>query len=87
MCRFQTQILNGEIRGAFPQVKLNGPEKNRLCNNFSLSIPGITPDDMILDLSGVAFSSGSACNSANAQPSHVLTAMGMNENWPGPPFV
>jgi cysteine desulfurase len=78
MCRFQTQILS-EVRGRFPQVKLNGPEKNRLCNNISFSLQGLSPDDMILDLSGVAFSSGSACNSANAKPSHVLKALGMTD--------
>lgn len=74
--RFQTEILS-EIRGRFPLVKLNGPEKHRLSNNISLSFPNLLPDDMILDLSGVAYSSGSACNSSNPAPSHVLKAMGL----------
>src|SRR4029079_10723658 len=37
MCRFQTQILS-EVLTRFPWVKLNGPLKNRLCNNISFSL-------------------------------------------------
>ena len=37
------------------------------------------PDDMVLGLSGVAYSSGSACNSSNPKPSHVLKAMGLDD--------
>jgi cysteine desulfurase len=74
----QMQILTS-VRSAFPQVKLNGPVNQRLCNNLSLSIPDLLPDEMALDLSGIAFSSGSACNSANPKPSHVLKAMGVSD--------
>ncbi|MGZ3723707.1 MAG: cysteine desulfurase family protein, partial [Bdellovibrionales bacterium] len=79
MCRFQTQILK-EVHERFPAVKLNGPVKNRLCNNISFSFNGLYPDDMVLSFSGVAFSSGSACNSANAMPSHVLKALGLSDS-------
>jgi cysteine desulfurase len=75
----QEQILTA-LLSEFPQVKLNGPRHNRLANNLSLSFPDLAPDAMILDLSGVAYSSGSACNSANARPSHVLTAMGLKDD-------
>ncbi|MBX3023142.1 MAG: cysteine desulfurase [Bdellovibrionales bacterium] len=76
---FQTRVLK-TLRARFPQVKLNGPpEGQRLCNNISLSFPDLHADDMALDLSGIAFSSGSACNSASAKPSHVLKAMGVSD--------
>lgn len=78
MCRFQTQILS-EVRERFPGVKLNGPLKNRLCNNLSLSFSGLAMDEMVLGLSGIAYSSGSACNSGNTQPSHVLKALGLDD--------
>lgn len=70
----QTRMLNA-VSERFPTVKLNGPIKNRLCNNLSFSIPELHADDMALEMSGIAFSSGSACNSGNPKPSHVLKAM------------
>lgn len=78
MHALQAKVLKA-IRSQFPQVKLNGPEENRLCNNLSFSFPDMHADDMALELSGLAYSSGSACNSSNPKPSHVLTAMGVPE--------
>jgi cysteine desulfurase len=74
----QSKVLKA-VRSQFPQVKLNGFEENRLCNNLSFSFPNMHADDMALELSGLAYSSGSACNSSNPKPSHVLTAMGVPE--------
>ena len=74
----QTRILKA-VHEKFPQVKLNGLQKNRLCNNLSFSFPDMLADDMSLDLSGLAYSSGSACNSSNPKPSHVLSAMGVSD--------
>lgn len=76
--RFQDRFID-VVTERFPQVRLNGPRKHRLCNNISFSFPDITPDTMALGLSGMAYSSGSACTSANPMPSHVLTAMGLSE--------
>ena len=79
MCRMQTAILDA-VTEKFPDVRVNGPRKKRLCNNVSISLPGITLDEIMLDLSGIAYSSGSACNSANPKPSHVLKAMGVPDD-------
>lgn len=76
MCELQSQIL-AEVTARFPQVKLNGPRGNRLCNNISLSLPDFPMDAMGLALSGIAYSSGSACTSGSAKPSHVLQAIGL----------
>ncbi len=73
---FQTRMLSA-VQERFPTVKLNGPVQERLCNNLSFSIPDLHADEMALDMSGIAFSSGSACNSGNPKPSHVLQAMGV----------
>ncbi len=76
LCRFQTQILEA-VSKAFPIVKLNGPRQNRLCNNLNFSLPNVHPDEVMLGLSGVAYSSGSACTSGDLKPSHVLKALGL----------
>lgn len=77
--RFQERILSA-VTERFPQVRINGAlGAQRLCNNVSFSFPELPPDQIALDLSGLAYSSGSACNSANPMPSHVLSAMGVEE--------
>lgn len=77
--RFQQRFLQA-ICERFPQVKVNGPVgEGRLCNNLSLSFPELPPDQISLDLSGLAYSSGSACNSASPMPSHVLKALGVED--------
>jgi cysteine desulfurase len=66
-----------------PDLIVNGPvdPANRLPNNLNVSIPGIQGETMLLglDMEGVAASAGSACTTGNAEPSHVLIAMGIPE--------
>jgi cysteine desulfurase len=51
----------------------------RLPNTVFIALPGIDGEalKMNLDRAGIAISSGSACTSGSAEPSHVLTAMGV----------
>ena len=71
--------LISAVETRYPHVRINGCRKGRLCNNLSLSFPDLEPDDLTLDLAGIAYSAGSACNSGAAHPSHVLTAMGLDD--------
>lgn len=75
---FRERIVE-TVKKHFPQVKVNGSLTHRLCNNLSFSFPDLPADDMALGLSGIAYSSGSACNSSNPKPSHVLKAMGLSD--------
>ena len=61
-----------------PHCDLNGDRVNRLPNNVSFCFEGIEGESLLLllDMQGVAASSGSACTSGSLDPSHVLLAIG-----------
>ena len=63
---------------AIPHCDLNGDRVNRLPNNVSFCFEGIEGEALLLllDMKGVAASSGSACTSGSLDPSHVLLAIG-----------
>lgn len=60
-------------------VVLNGHPLKRLPGNINVSFKHIEGESILLslDLEGVAASSGSACSSGSLDPSHVLSAIGM----------
>lgn len=63
--------------------KLNGHSTERLPNNINVTFPqNITGEALLymLDMSGVAISTGSACNSKSIQPSYVLKEIGLSND-------
>lgn len=67
-----------------PEVILNGPTGDkRLPNNISISLPNIDGDSLLagMDKRGVIAGSGSACTSTSVDPSHVLKAIGVPEDY------
>lgn len=69
--------LDGAIRTALHGVTLNGHPVERLPGNLSLSFAGVNGESLIAALRSLAVSSGSACTTASAEPSHVLRALGV----------
>lgn len=61
-------------------VRLLIKDKNRLPNTSNICISGIRADKLFPQVPLLSFSSGSACSSAIPEPSHVLLAMGLNED-------
>lgn len=58
---------------------VNGSLSHRLPNNLSVRFPGVRAQDLIRAVrTQVAMSTGSACSSETARPSHVLTALGLD---------
>jgi cysteine desulfurase len=72
---YSTKILS-ELSQAIAGVELNGHPTERLPHNLNISIAGTRSSDFIGLLSDLAISAGSACNTANPAPSHVVTALG-----------
>ncbi|MEL7607952.1 MAG: cysteine desulfurase NifS [Bacillota bacterium] len=73
------RLMRG-IEEHIPYVKLNGHPTERLPGNVNYSIRYIEGESILLmlDINGIAASSGSACTSGSLDPSHVLLAMGMD---------
>jgi cysteine desulfurase len=71
-----------EVTKKIPNIKINGAVNARLPGNSNISFEGINGNDLLLELDnvGICASSGSACNSKDPAPSHVLTAIGLNED-------
>ena len=71
-------------------IRLNGPPLDaaaasqpvRLVNNLNVCVPGVDGQTLLTTLSaeGLAVSSGSACSSEHPRPSHVLLALGLDED-------
>ncbi len=72
----------GGVRARIPDAVLTGHPTRRLPNNASFCFPGTQGESLVvsLDLEGIAASSGSACTSGSTEPSHVLTAIGLDRD-------
>jgi cysteine desulfurase len=74
--------LVSRVRHAVPDAIYNGDPTDRLPGNAHLSFPGCEGDALLLllDAQDIACSTGSACSAGVAQPSHVLLAMGADDD-------
>jgi len=77
--RLRDRLIDG-VRARIPDSILTGHPTERLPNNASFCFPGTQGEALVvsLDLAGFAASSGSACTSGNTEPSHVITALGID---------
>ncbi len=66
-----------------PDVQLTGHPTRRLPNSASFAVKGVEGEMLLtaLDLAGICVSTGSACTTGEAEPSHVLTSMGLPREW------
>ena len=71
------------IRNKIPKAILNGSDNKRLPGNANFSFKGIDGQELLLKLDemGICASSGSACSSGLSTPSHVLMAIGLEEQY------
>lgn len=77
-----TARLEQGITGRIPDVSVNGSADRRLPGTLNVSFHFVEGESVVLelDLAGIAVSTGSACTTESTEPSHVLTAMGVEPN-------
>lgn len=73
----------GTVLETIPDSKLTGHPEKRLPNHASFVFKDVDGNLllMMLDAAGFACSSGSACKTGNAEPSEVMTALGLSRDW------
>jgi cysteine desulfurase len=71
--------LQAKLLAAIPGASVNGASAMRLPGNLNLSIPGVDALELIAAVPEIAISTGSACTSAEVEPSYVLTALGLGK--------
>ena len=71
--------LEQRITGALDHVHLNGDRERRLPNCLNLSFAYVEGESLLMGISDIAVSSGSACTSASLEPSHVLRSMDVGD--------
>jgi cysteine desulfurase len=78
----KVELLSDRLLGRLKmieQVSING---NRMCcvpGIINVSFASVTSESLIMMLKDIAVSTGSACTSASMEPSHVLMALGLDE--------
>ena len=78
LIRLRDELIQ-RIEAEIPNSYLNGHRINRLPNNVNFCFEFVEGESLLLmlDMQGIAVSSGSACTSGSLEPSHVLSAMGV----------
>lgn len=78
--QMRERLIDG-LLSAVEGVRLNGDRYSRLDGNVNLSFDGIEGESLLLmlDMEGICASSGSACESASLDASHVLKSIGLDD--------
>lgn len=71
--------LKGKILEQLDEVYINGHPTQRLPGNMNISFAYVEGESLLMALKEIAVSTGSACTSASLEPSHVLRAIGVEE--------
>jgi len=74
-----TQQMYQQLQEKIAGVQLNGHPTQRLPHNLNVSIQGIDAKALVMNLKDISISTGSACNAATVEPSHVILALGFGE--------
>jgi cysteine desulfurase len=71
------------LRGRIPGIAINGSTAHRVAGNLNLTFPAETALAMLERMPDLCISTGSACSSAEVEPSYVLRALGLSDDAAG----
>ena len=71
--------MKKKITDQLEEVYVNGHPTERLPGNMNISFAYVEGESLLMALKEIAVSTGSACTSASLEPSHVLRAIGVEE--------
>jgi cysteine desulfurase len=74
LATMRDRLLEG-LRTKVGGICVNGSMEHRLPHNLHVGFEGVDGSSLLVGISDIAVSSGSACSSASATPSHVLLAL------------
>jgi cysteine desulfurase len=81
MAELRDRLEQG-LTGCIKKIKINGNQDKRLPNTLSVSFYGIEANRILEEIGlHIAASAGAACHSDTIEISHVLAAMGIDQNW------
>jgi cysteine desulfurase len=72
--------LNAGLHRNLDEIYINGSVEHRLPHNLNISFAYVEGESLLMGISDVAVSSGSACTSASLEPSYVLKALGAGDD-------
>jgi cysteine desulfurase len=79
LLRLREKLRSG-IMDQLENTFLNGHPTERLPGNLNISFADVNGEALLMSLKNLAISSGSACTSANPEPSYVLKALGVSDD-------
>jgi len=73
--------LRQRLQERLPDMQVNGNPRQSLPSILSVTFRGVSAESLLiaLDQRGIAASAGAACSAGSIEPSHVLLAIGMDE--------
>lgn len=77
--QLRDKLMHG-LQSQLDEIYVNGSLEHRLPHNLNMSFAYVEGESLLMGISDVAVSSGSACTSATLEPSYVLKALGVSED-------
>jgi cysteine desulfurase len=75
----RTRLLD-QLSAALPGIRINGSMESRIPGNLNITFPAVPAAELMARAPELCVSTGSACSSAEVEPSYVLRALGLTDD-------